>query len=85
MKNLLPIDFPAPQFLWLSRILIFSTLVCLNLSGCTPAGNDSKFFGRYSADNERIWIGSRYWANPLQDWRLKQGRIEWIAARRENG
>jgi alkaline phosphatase D len=76
MKNLLPIDFPAPKFLWLSRILIFSTLVCLNLSGCTPAGNDSKFFGRYSADNERIWIGSRYWANPLQDWRLKQGRIE---------
>ena len=25
---------------------------------------------------ERVWIGPEYWANPLQDWRLANGRIE---------
>ena len=25
---------------------------------------------------ERPWIGPEYWANPLQDWRLRDGRIE---------
>ena len=27
-------------------------------------------------DSERIWIGPEYWANPLQDWRVANGRIE---------
>ena len=25
---------------------------------------------------ERVWIGPQYWANPLQDWRIDDGRIE---------
>src|SRR5579864_2823163 len=25
---------------------------------------------------ERPWIGPQFWANPLQDWRLRDGRIE---------
>ena len=27
---------------------------------------------------ERIWIGPDYWANPLQDWRVSEGRLECI-------
>ena len=26
----------------------------------------------------RIWIGPEYWANPLQDWQLNDGRIECV-------
>src|SRR3954447_11092572 len=26
--------------------------------------------------SERSWIGPQFWANPLQDWRLRDGRIE---------
>jgi len=26
--------------------------------------------------SERPWIGPQFWANPLQDWRLRDGRIE---------
>src|SRR3954447_10574981 len=26
--------------------------------------------------SERSWIGPQFWANPLQDWRLRDGRME---------
>jgi len=29
---------------------------------------------------ERPWIGPEYWANPMQDWRLRDGRIECFVA-----
>jgi hypothetical protein len=29
---------------------------------------------------ERTWIGPEYWSNPLQDWRIRKGRLECIAA-----
>ena len=29
-----------------------------------------------AAEEERAWLGPQYWANPLQDWRLIDGRIE---------
>ena len=29
-------------------------------------------------DLTRIWIGPEYWANPLQDWQLNDGRIECV-------
>lgn len=31
---------------------------------------------------DRTWIGSRFWANRLQDWRARNGRIECLAADR---
>ncbi len=27
---------------------------------------------------QRTWIGPEYWANPLQDWQLNNGRIECV-------
>src|SRR5574340_1214 len=41
------------------------------------AGAD--FQSRFPAA-ERPWAGPEYWANPLQDWRVKDGRLECIAA-----
>ena len=29
---------------------------------------------------ERIWIGQQYWSNPLQDWKLNDGRMECISS-----
>jgi hypothetical protein len=29
---------------------------------------------------ERTWLGPEYWANPLQDWRLKDGRVECVGS-----
>lgn len=33
-----------------------------------------------SNDLDRIWLGPELWANPLQDWRVKNGRIECVNA-----
>ena len=30
---------------------------------------------------ERPWIGPEYWSNPLQDWRIREGRIECLTRR----
>ncbi|HVX59610.1 MAG TPA: alkaline phosphatase D family protein, partial [Pirellulales bacterium] len=32
----------------------------------------------WQAANDRVWLGAEYWANPLQDWRIANGRIECI-------
>ena len=29
---------------------------------------------------ERVWAGPEYWANPLQDWRIRDGRLECIVS-----
>jgi len=29
---------------------------------------------------DRVWIGPEYWSNPLQDWRIYNGKLECIAA-----
>ncbi|MFH0989632.1 MAG: alkaline phosphatase D family protein [bacterium] len=31
-------------------------------------------------NTHRTWIGSEYWANPLQDWQIKNSRIECISS-----
>ncbi len=32
------------------------------------------------SSHDRVWIGPQYWANPLQDWRLHDGRVEAAAS-----
>lgn len=32
-------------------------------------------------DQDRVWLGAPFWANPLQDWQVKNGRIECLAAK----
>ncbi len=37
-----------------------------------------KFKSQWTQAPDRTWIGSQYWANRLQDWRLQDGRVECI-------
>ena len=37
------------------------------------------FRGEWHVDAEREWPGPEYWANPLQDWRIRRGRLECIS------
>ena len=34
------------------------------------------FRSRWDACPDRVWLGPEYWANPLQDWHIANGRIE---------
>jgi hypothetical protein len=40
----------------------------------------AEFQSQWPKGVERPWAGPEYWANPLQDWRVKDGRLECIAA-----
>lgn len=56
-----------------------SSLLCLGLLlpiclGClSPA---TSFESHWDPELERPWIGPDYWSNPLQDWRVRAGRLE---------
>ncbi len=50
------------------------TLFALALLGCS--GGPTTFESHWDEDIERPWIGPEYWSNPLQDWRVRHGRIE---------
>ncbi|MCC6538865.1 MAG: alkaline phosphatase D family protein [Bryobacterales bacterium] len=45
---------------------------CLLLASAPAAAFQSEL----PSGVDRPWIGPEYWANPLQDWRLRDGRIE---------
>ena len=36
----------------------------------------TEFRSRWDACHDRVWLGAEYWANPLQDWQIANGRIE---------
>jgi alkaline phosphatase D len=44
------------------------------------AQGTSEFRSQLPDSANRPWIGPEYWSNPLQDWRLRNGRIECIVA-----
>ncbi|MCS7025295.1 MAG: alkaline phosphatase D family protein [Bryobacteraceae bacterium] len=39
-----------------------------------------EFRSEWSSTISRPWLGPDYWANPLQDWRLRNGRLECFVA-----
>ena len=45
--------------------------------GCAGA---KEFRSEFPEDVERVWVGRDYWANRLQDWRLRDGRIECVTS-----
>ena len=52
-------------------------LVC---SGCLEVEKRGDFSSEWAFGVDRVWIGPEYWANPLQDWRISQGRIECVGS-----
>ena len=48
------------------------------LSLLTPSVQADEFQSDWPKELQRIWIGPQYWSNPLQDWRISNGRLECI-------
>ena len=58
-----------------SRNYLFVLIWLLSVStGCNPQSSDLQ--SSWSAEVNRTWIGPDFWANRLQDWHLRDGRIE---------
>ena len=51
-------------------------LLAASLLALAACGNQSTFESHFDDAVEQPWIGPDYWSNPLQDWRLRDGRIE---------
>ncbi len=46
------------------------------LSDAEEAGGNSSFQSQWPKTLSRPWPGPEYWSNPLQDWRVQNGRLE---------
>jgi hypothetical protein len=44
------------------------------------AETSAGFQSAWPEDAVRVWPGPEYWANPLQDWQIRRGRLECIAS-----
>lgn len=53
----------------------------LGALAATARGQETVAFrSAWPADIERPWAGPEYWTNPLQDWRIRRGRLECFVA-----
>ena len=55
--------------------LLASVSICLSFLLCC-ARESGSFQSRWESVPDRPWIGADYWSNPLQDWRIRAGRLE---------
>ena len=60
------------------RILFLFLATFLFSGGC--ADNSHGFLLEFPVDINRPWIDPQIWTNPLQDWRLNDGRMECIVS-----
>lgn len=59
--------------------IILSVFAFLLLPSLTPADVVAEQFGsQWQDSHDRVWLGPEYWANPMEDWRVADGRIECI-------
>ena len=40
----------------------------------------AEFASEWQTTHDRVWLGEDYWANPIEDWRVVDGRIECLRA-----
>ena len=70
--------FPLKLLRFFSGAVLAGLLLAAVPSPAAPEG--PLFRSAWPAGIERIWIGPEYWANRLQDWRIKDGRLECLPA-----
>jgi len=56
--------------------MVVMILLQILLFCCVRTEKPSDFQSMWPEDIERIWPGPEYWTNRLQDWRIKEGRLE---------
>ena len=63
-------------------ILILAAIATVTVLSSVGFGRSVLPPGHFQSDLQtdltRIWVGPEYWANPLQDWQLNDGRIECV-------
>ncbi len=60
------------------RRSFFIAMLVLAVAGCESGPGDPAFVSRWRTSPDRDWAGPEYWANRLQDWRVREGRLECV-------
>ncbi len=60
---------------WSLRMLFAGSMFISCTSG---EAVKSEFNSNWKKQNDRYWIGPEYWANRIQDWQIKDGRLECV-------
>jgi alkaline phosphatase D len=55
---------------------VAASSVVARLLGADALQPGAEFRSRWDACPDRLWLGPEYWANPLQDWQIANGRLE---------
>lgn len=61
------------------RAAMVSLILSLLLPATSPG---AEFTSHWDEHGDRVWAGSPYWANRLQDWRIRDGQLECVAVGR---
>lgn len=78
----LPQKFTRRDFLTNSAAIAAGAAVAARLPSLAHAAETAggarpgDFTSNWTAVHDRVWIGPEYWSNPLQDWRVAEGRVE---------
>lgn len=67
---------PVPHHWQLGLSALLATLIAV--ARCTAVLCAAEFQSEWTSQNDRVWIGPEYWANPMEDWRLRDGRLECV-------
>ncbi len=60
--------------------LLLGVLLLPTVIGCRRESSDQSFRSAWPAEGERVWVGPEYWANRLQDWRIRDGAAECVVS-----
>lgn len=74
-----PQTFTRRTFLTNSAALAAGAAVASRLSPLVTAAEGqpaAEFVSNWKNCPDRVWLGPEFWSNPLQDWQVKNGRIE---------
>lgn len=71
------------QFLRNSAVLAGTSAIASDfhqIESAAAAADESpeSFRSHWASHFDRVWLGPEYWANPLQDWRIADGKLECI-------
>lgn len=61
--------------------LILTILIANSIiSGCHFGSNEHSFQSHFCENKHRSWIGPDFWSNPLQDWEIKDGKLNCLVS-----
>lgn len=61
------------------RLLLVLPALLILLTSCRESAPETAFHSEFS-EVTRPWIGAEYWSNPMQDWRINNGRVECLTS-----